>query len=46
MELELRVKAVIASNSSVAVLRRASLRRRVPVFETSPGGGLREGAPE
>ena len=46
MELELRVKAVIASNSSVAVLRRASLRRRVPVFEASPGGTLREGAPE
>ena len=46
MELELRVKAVIASNSSVAVLRRASLRRRVPVFEASPGGSLREGAPE
>ena len=46
MELELRVKAVVASNSSVAVLRRASLRRRVPVFEASPGGSLREGAPE
>ena len=46
MELELRVKAVIASNSAVAVLRRASLRRRVPVFEASPGGSLREGAPE
>ena len=46
MEIELRVKAVVASNSSVAVLRRASLRRRVPVYEASPGGALREGAPE
>jgi len=46
MELELRVKTVIASNTAVAVLRRASLRRRVPVFEASPGGTLREGAPE
>ena len=46
MEVELRVKAVVASNSSVALLRRASLRRRVPVYEASPGGSLREGAPE
>ena len=46
IEVELRVKAVVASNSSVALLRRASLRRRVPVYEASPGGSLREGAPE
>ena len=46
MEVELRVKAVVASNSSVALLRRASLRRRVPVYEASPAGSLREGAPE
>ena len=46
MEVELRVKAIIASNSSVAVLRRAGIRRKIPVFEASPGGGLREGAPE
>ena len=46
MEVELRVKAVLASNSAVAVLHRASLRRRVPVYEASPGGSLREGAPE
>ncbi|MYE82107.1 MAG: integrating conjugative element protein [Gammaproteobacteria bacterium] len=46
MEVELRVKAVVASNSSVAVLRRAGIRKRVPVFEASPDGGLREGAPE
>ncbi len=46
MEVELRVKAIIASNSSVAVLRRESLRRRVPVYEASPRGSLREGAPE
>ena len=44
MEVELRVKALVASNSSVAVLRRASLRRSVPVYEASPGGSLREGA--
>ena len=46
MEVELRVKSIVASNSSVAILRRASLRRAVPVFEASPGGSLREGAPE
>ncbi len=46
MEVELRVKAIVASNSSVAVLRRASLRRSVPVYEASPGGALREGARE
>ena len=46
MEVELRVKAIVAGNSSVAVLRRAGIRKRIPVFEASPGGGLREGAPE
>ena len=44
MEVELRVKALVASNSSVAVLRRAGIRKRVPVWEASPGGSLREGA--
>ncbi|MDE0407001.1 MAG: integrating conjugative element protein [Alphaproteobacteria bacterium] len=46
MEVELRVKALVASNSSVAVLQRAGIRKRIPVWEASPGGGLREGAPE
>ena len=46
MEVELRVKAIVAGNSSVAVLQRAGLRKRIPVWEASPGGGLREGAPE
>ena len=46
MEVELRVKSVVASNSSVAILRRAGIRKRVPVWEASPGGSLREGAPE
>ena len=46
MEVELRVKALVASNSSVAVLRRAGIRKRIPVWEASPDGGLREGAPE
>ena len=46
MEVELRVKALVASNSSVAVLQRAGIRKRVPVWEASPSGALREGAPE
>ena len=46
MEVELRVKALVASNSSVGVLRRAGIRKRIPVWEASPPGGLREGAPE
>ena len=46
MEVELRVKALVASNSSVAVLQRAGIRKRIPVWEASPDGGLREGAPE
>ena len=46
MEVELRVKALVAGNSSVAVLQRAGIRKRIPVWEASPGGGLREGAPE
>ena len=46
MEVELRVKALVASNSSVAVLQRAGIRKRIPVWEASPAGGLREGAPE
>ena len=46
MEVELRVKALVASNSSVAVLQRAGIRKRIPVWEASPPGGLREGAPE
>ena len=46
MEVELRVKSIVASNSSVAILRRAGIRKRVPVWEASPGGSLREGAPE
>ena len=46
MEVELRVKSIVASNSSVAILRRAGIRKRIPVFEASPDGGLREGAPE
>ena len=46
MEVELRVKALVASNSSVAVLQRAGIRKRIPVWEASPGGSLREGAPE
>ena len=46
MEVELRVKALVASNSSVAVLQRAGIRKRIPVWEASPSGGLREGAPE
>lgn len=46
MEMELRVKAIIASNSSVAVLRRAGMRKRIPVFEAAPGGSLRESAPQ
>jgi len=46
MEVELRVKSIVDSNSSVAVLQRAGIRKRVPVWEASPGGSLREGAPE
>ena len=46
MEMELRVKSIIASNSSVAVLRRAGIRNRIPVYEATPGGSLREGAPQ
>lgn len=46
MEVELRVKAIVASNSSLAVLRRAGIRKRIPVWEASPGGSLREGAPQ
>ena len=46
MEVELRVKALVASNSSVALLQRAGIRKRIPVWEASPDGGLREGAPE
>ena len=46
MEVELRVKAIVAGNSSVAVLQRAGIRRRIPVWEASPAGAMREGAPE
>ena len=46
MEVELRVKALVAGNSSVAVLQRAGIRKRIAVWEASPGGSLREGAPE
>ena len=45
LELELRVKTLVASNSAVRLFERRNIRKRVPVFEVEPQGRLEEGAP-
>ena len=47
LETELRVRSIIASNTSVEILRRQSLRRRsVTVAESEPAAAIAEGALE